>query len=99
MSEPNFWDTISGPRNPNSEENGELPFTLFGYAPSLAFAVVGLVAFICVSIPQLWYTIRRKGAQRTFHALMLAGCVRQFHPSVEFRLTRRVAHRSGWIWS
>lgn len=71
---PNFWDTISGPKNPNATD-GELTFTLFGYAPSLAFAVVGLVAFSLVSIPQLWYTIRRKGAQRTFHALMLAGCV------------------------
>ena len=75
MSEPNFWDTIGGPRNPDWEENGELAFTLFGYAPSLAFAVVGLVAFSIASIPQLWYTIRRKNAQRTFHALMLAGCV------------------------
>jgi hypothetical protein len=72
--EPNFWDTIGGPRNPNPT-NGDLPFTLFGYEPSLAFAVVGLVTFILLAGPQLWYVIKKRGSHRTFHILMLVGCV------------------------
>lgn len=96
--EPNFWDTISGPKNPNPT-GGDLSFTLFGYAPSLAFAVVGLVAFALVSIPQLWYTIRRRGAHRTFHALMLAGCVSLCEwMSRTCELTPLTVDRSCWIW-
>jgi len=71
---PNFWDTIGGPRNPNPQ-NGDLSFTLFGYEPSLAFAVVGLVTFLILAGPQLWYVIKKQKSHRTFHILMLVGCV------------------------
>lgn len=74
MDEPNFWDTFPGPSNPNPAD-GELRFTLFGYAPSLAFAVVGLVSFLLLSIPQGWYVWKTRGAHRTFHILMLTGTV------------------------
>jgi hypothetical protein len=81
--EPNFWDTIGGPKNPNPT-GGDLPFTLFGYEPTIAFAVVGLVSFLLTAGPQLWYVIKKRGSHRTFHILMLTGCVsysiwRDFH--------------------
>ena len=78
MDEPNFWDTFPGPSNSNPAD-GELRFTLFGYAPSLAFAVVGLVSFLLLSIPQGWYVCKTRGAHRTFHILMLTGTVSPAH--------------------
>jgi hypothetical protein len=73
-TEPNFWDTIGGPKNPNPT-GSDLPFTLFGYEPTIAFAVVGLVSFLLTAGPQLWYVIKKRGSHRTFHILMLTGCV------------------------
>jgi hypothetical protein len=93
--EPNFWDTIGGPRNPNPT-NGDLPFTLFGYEPSLAFAVVGLVTFLLLAGPQLWYVIRKRGSHRTFHILMLVGCVSGFSVVSRLVLMRQICEAAGY---
>ena len=64
----------NGPFLDNPGE-GETPIIVWGYRPSLAFALVGAITFGLLALGQLFWAIRWKGMYRTFHILLFVGAV------------------------
>lgn len=62
----------TGPINTDIQD-GEAGISIFGYIPSLAFAVVAAVTFAILTIAHGWHM--RTKATRTFHFLLLFGSV------------------------
>ena len=77
--------TYSGPLNPNPAE-GESRISIYGYYPSLALALVGLITFALAAIAHFVWVFRRGKLTKTFHILVAVGCVRLLSPE----------HR--WAW-
>jgi uncharacterized membrane protein YczE len=68
--------TISGPRNPNIPPgDGEASITLYGYIPALALGIIGVICFILVTIPNIWFLIKSGRRYLTFHVCLIIGCL------------------------
>lgn len=66
--------------NPGPDEAG---ISIYGYVPSMAFAMTAAVTFGLICAIQAWYIIRWKGMYRTFHILLFIGCVGPSHTTEE----------------
>ncbi|KAK6903098.1 hypothetical protein I204_07763 [Kwoniella mangroviensis CBS 8886] len=65
--------TYRGPINPNPK-NDEASIIIYGYTPSLALGIIGIITFtICVSLHSFW--LARKRGTRWFHSLILVGAL------------------------
>lgn len=47
----------------NPPDSGNAAFWNDGYAPSLALGIIGLITFIAVVNPQLWYFVKVRGTR------------------------------------
>lgn len=47
----------------NPPGSGNAAFWNYGYAPSLALGIIGLITFIAVASPQLWYFVKVRGTR------------------------------------
>jgi hypothetical protein len=65
--------TYRGPINTNPGD-GEASIIIYGYVPSLALGIVGAVAFFLALLANAWYALSQRG-YRSFHTLLLVGCV------------------------
>ncbi|WRT67287.1 uncharacterized protein IL334_004254 [Kwoniella shivajii] len=65
--------TYRGPinRNPKDDEAG---IVIYGYIPSLALGIIGIIAFATVLCVHSFWLIRNKGT-RSFHMLMIIGAL------------------------
>ncbi|WWD16082.1 hypothetical protein CI109_100507 [Kwoniella shandongensis] len=62
-----------GPINPNPKED-EARIVIYGYIPSLALGLVGIITFILVACAHTFWLVRKKRT-RTFHILILIGAL------------------------
>jgi hypothetical protein len=69
----NMSGIYRGPINSNPQD-GEARIVIYGYIPSLALAVVGVVTFGIILAVNLFYVIR-KGGYRSFNTLLSVGAV------------------------
>jgi hypothetical protein len=68
--------TINGPRNPNVPPgDGEASITLYGYIPALALGIIGVICFVLVTIPNIWFLIKSGRRYLTFHVCLIIGCL------------------------
>ncbi|ODN77868.1 hypothetical protein L202_04982 [Cryptococcus amylolentus CBS 6039] len=58
----------TGPTVP-SPESGNAAFWSYGYVPSLALGVIGVITFIAVAGPHLWFFVKIRGT-RSVHGLL-----------------------------
>ena len=67
--------TYNGPINPNPKDD-EAGIIIYGYVPSLALAIVGVVTFVMALAINAYYIVRRRGhGIRSFHSLICVGAV------------------------
>jgi hypothetical protein len=52
----------TGPSNPNPDD-GNAAILEYGYAPSLAMGIIGVIAFLAVAGPHLFYLFTRRGTR------------------------------------
>ena len=64
----------TGPINPNPGPD-EASITIYGYVPTLSFALVAAITFGLLLVAQGVHAIRWKGYYRTFHILLFIGLV------------------------
>ena len=67
--------TYRGPINPNPAD-GEAGIIIYGYVPSKALAITGVVTFALILLVNLWYLFTKRGkGYRSFHTLLAVGSV------------------------
>jgi hypothetical protein len=65
--------TYHGPINSNPGP-GEAQIVIYGYVPSFALAIVGVITYALILAVNLYYVFRKRG-YRTFHILLSVGAV------------------------
>jgi hypothetical protein len=52
----------SGPKNADPE-SGNLAIWPYGYRPSLAMGIIGVITMLMVAGPHLWWFIKKRGTR------------------------------------
>ncbi|WVW82924.1 hypothetical protein I302_104938 [Kwoniella bestiolae CBS 10118] len=85
--------TYRGPINPNPKDD-EASIIIYGYTPSLALGIIGIITFaICVSLHSFW--LARKKGTRWFHGLILVGALME----IGGYAARLASHRRPFVVS
>lgn len=64
----------TGPLNPSPAE-GESVIIIYGYVPSLALPIVGVITFAIVLLANVYYLFTKGKRYRAFHGLLGFGSV------------------------
>jgi hypothetical protein len=70
-------DTYTGPMNPDPQD-GEANVLLYGYVPSKALGIVGVLVFLVVFVPNVYRIFRRVNRRSktwTFYFFLALGAV------------------------